>query len=618
MAETTDRHEFTRLLEYLKATRGFDFSGYKLSTLLRRVQKRMSEVEVATYADYIDYLEVHPGEYQPLFNTVLINVTSLFRDRDAWDALAAVVLPEIIDGRHHVVRAWCAGCASGEETYTLAILLAEAMGEESFRQRVKIYGTDADEEALAEARLGSYDERRFADAPPELVERYFEPGKGKRTFRPDLRRSLIFGRHDLVQDAAISRVDLVVCRNVLMYFNMEAQAKIVARFHFALNPEGYLFLGKAETLLAHGGSFKPVDLKRRIFQRLPSSSLRERLLAFAPAPTPAGRELQGEQEEQEARLRQTSFETGTVAQLIVDAQGHLALASDQAREMFNLQASDLGRPLQDLDVSFRPVELRGPIEAAQQKREVVRIPNVAWKLRGGEVVILEIQILPLVDETQRLIGVSVSFLDLTQAKKMEAELERAHEELVGAYEDLQSTKEELETTNEELQSTVEELETTNEELQSANEELETMNEELQSTNEELRTMNDQMAMHSDEMLKVNEFLGSILGSLQAGVAVLDRALAVVVWSERAEDLWGLRSAEAVGRSFLKLDIGLPVARLKEPLRACLDGSEREVTMLESINRRGRPIVCKVTCSTLRGHGEREGDLLVLMEDAAIA
>jgi len=143
-----------------------------------------------------------------------------------------------------------------------------------------------------------------------------------------------------------------------------------------------------------------------------------------------------------------------------------------------------------------------------------------------------------------------------------------------------------------------------------------MNEELQSTNEELRTMNDQMLLHSDELAKVNEFLGSILGSLQAGVAVLDRALAVLVWSERAEDLWGLRKEEAVGRSFLKLDIGLPVAQLKQPLRACLDGSEREVVMLESVNRRGRAIACKVTCSTLHGHGEREGDLLVLMEDTS--
>jgi two-component system CheB/CheR fusion protein len=617
MAQRDEQHDFARLLDYLKATRGFDFTGYKISTLLRRVQKRMSEVQVESYADYIDYLEVHPGEYQPLFNTVLINLTSFFRDRDAWDALAAAVLPKVIAERGNLgLRVWCAGCASGEEAYTIAILLAEAMGEESFRQRAKIYGTDADEEALAQARLGTYDERRFADVPPDLTERYFEAARGKRTFRPDLRRSLIFGRHDLVQDAAISRVDLLICRNVLMYFNLEAQSRMVARFHFALNPHGYLFLGKAETLLAHGDSFKPVDLKHRLFQRLPSSGLRERLLAFAPVaagqPPPTG------QMEHEARLREKTFESGTVAQLVIDRHGNLVLASDRARQMFNLPASDLGRPLQDLDISFRPVELRGPIETAYKNREVVRIPDVSWKWRSGEEIAVEVQILPLIGQRNDLLGVSVSYLDLTQAKRLEADLERMNQELVTALEELQSAKEELETTNEELQSTVEELETTNEELQSANEELETMNEELQSSNDELRTMNDQMLQRSEDLHQVNDFLASILGSLQAGVAVLDRALSVLLWSQRAEDLWGLRGEEAVERPFLKLDIGLPVAMLKQPLRACLDGSAREVVTLEGVNRRGRPIVCKVTCSTLGGHGDREGDLLVIMEDTTVA
>ncbi len=621
MAETAERTDFARLLEYLKVSRGFDFSGYKISSLLRRVKKRMDEVGIESYADYLDYLEVHPGEYRPLFNTVLINVTSFFRDRDAWNELAAAVIPRILEQRteDQAVRAWCAGCASGEEAYTLAILLAEAMGEGPFRERVKIYATDADEEALAQARLGVFDERRFADLPPELAERYFEPGQGKRTFRPDLRRSLIFGRHDLVQDAAISRVDLITCRNVLMYFNLEAQGRILTRFHFALNPNGYLFLGKAETLLGNSNSFKPVDLRHRLFQRLPSSSLRERLLSLSPPVTV--RSSESDHEERHARLRETTFETGTVAQIVVDRQGNLVLASDRARQMFNIPTTHLGRPLQDLDISFRPVELRGPIEEAYASGSVMRLPDLTWQDRKGEEVQLEIQILPLLDESNKLIGVSVSFLDLTQSKKLEAELERANEALVTAYEELQSAKEELETTNEELQSTVEELETTNEELQSANEELETMNEELQSTNEELRTMNDQVMQRSTELLDVNDLLASILDNLQAGMVVLDRALTVLIWSQRAEDLWGLRSDEAVGRPFLKLDIGIPVAQLKAPLRACLDGSAQEIVTLEGVNRRGRPIVCKVTCTTLTapsGPGGREGDLLVIMEDASAA
>jgi two-component system CheB/CheR fusion protein len=276
--------EFSKLLGYLKTARGFDFSAYKVSSLMRRIQKRMREVGVHGYNEYMDYLEVHPHEFVPFFDTVLINVTGFFRDSPSWKFLAEQILPKILEehGADQPVRFWSAGCASGEEAYSLAILLAEAMGEESFRRRAKIYATDADEGALAIARLGAYEARQIEDVPAELVDKYFEPNGGRHLFRPDLRRCMIFGRHDLIQDAAISRLDLLLCRNTLMYFNAEAQEKILARFHFALGRGGYLFLGKAETLLSHGLSFRPVDLKHRIFQRSPVDGVRERLLVPRP------------------------------------------------------------------------------------------------------------------------------------------------------------------------------------------------------------------------------------------------------------------------------------------------------------------------------------------------
>ena len=240
--------DFVRLLDYLKVSRGFDFSGYKISSLIRRVQKRMQQVGVSEYGAYLDYLEVHPDEFAPLFNTVLINVTAFFRDAPAWQGLAEQVLPRILEEKppDEPIRCWSAGCASGEEAYSVAMLLAEALGEHEYRRRVKIYATDADEEALSTARQGSYPEACAKDVPPELLARYFEKSNDRYVFRPDLRRSLIFGRHDLVQDAAISRIDLLICRNTLMYFNAETQARILARFHFALHRNGYLFLGRAE------------------------------------------------------------------------------------------------------------------------------------------------------------------------------------------------------------------------------------------------------------------------------------------------------------------------------------------------------------------------------------
>jgi two-component system, chemotaxis family, CheB/CheR fusion protein len=607
--------EFTRLLEYLRNTRGFDFTGYKISSLTRRIRKRMAEVRVGTYAEYTDYLEVHPEEFSSLFNTVLINVTSFFRDPEAWEYLAGQVIPRILEdkGPAGLVRVWSAGCAAGQEAYTVAMLLVEALGEQAFRERVKIYATDADEEALAQARQASYDAHQVEGLSPERLARFFEPVNGRHAFRNDLRRCLIFGRHDLVQDAAISRVDLLVCRNTLMYFNAETQGRILARFHFALAKTGYLFLGRAETLLAHGDSFRPVDLKHRVFQRAPNTNLRDRLLAITAPASEHGESANGARQ---GKLREAAFDHGPTALLVVDRQGHLVLANERARRMFRLGPADLGRLLQDLEVSYRPVELRSLIEKVYTDRSAVQVDDVAWPVADGGVLQLEFHITPEVDEAGTLLGASVAVLDQTQAKALKRELERANQELETAYEELQSANEELETTNEELQSTVEELETTNEELQSANEELETMNEELQSTNEELRTMNDQLHQRSEDVNRANRLLEVILGTLAVGVAVLDHDLAVEVWSRRAEDLWGLRQEEVLGKPFLKLDIGIPLAQLRQPIRDCRSGAaDGHRLHIDGVNRRGKPIQCQVTCSLIDDGEPGSGQILLLMEES---
>ncbi len=605
-------HDFVRLLEYLKASRGFDFSGYKLSSLIRRVQKRMQQIGVASYADYVDFLEVHPDEFLPLFNTVLINVTGFFRDAEAWEAVRREVLPHILEakGPEDAIRCWSAGCASGEEAYTLAMILAEALGEHEFRQRVKIYATDADEDALSQARQGSYLEAQIQGLPEELRSRYFEKVGERWVFRTDLRRSLIFGRHDLVQDAAISRLDLLICRNTLMYLNAETQAKVLARFHFALNRGGYLFLGKAETLLSHSNSFRPVDLKSRIFQRAPTSSLHDRMLAL----TPANAATDGQGASRHVRIRDAAFDSGPMAQITVDRKGHLVLANEQARRLLNLSPGDTGRLLQDLEISYRPVELRSHIETVTASRAGITLKDVAWHPAGGEPRVLEIQIVPLADGVGAFLGVSVSFLDVSIQHQLHRDLERAKQELETAYEELQSANEELETTNEELQSTIEELETTNEELQSANEELETMNEELQSTNDELRIMNDQIQQRSEDLDRVNSHLRSILGSLRAAVVVLNSRLEVEIWSDKAQELWGLRGDEVQGQPFLLLDIGLPVDQLEQPIRSCLDsGPAGTELLLDSINRRGRPVRCQIACTRL-GNGTGPAGVILLMEE----
>src|SRR3954470_7095931 len=278
------------LLDYLKRSRGFDFSVYKKTTLSRRIEKRMATAEVATFAEYQDYLEVNAREFTELFNTILINVTSFFRDAPAWEFLAAEVVPKLLESHPDdaPLRVWSAGCASGEEGYTAAMVLAEALGTDAFKSRVKIYATDLDDDALGEARHGVYSADALKAVPPHLIDRYFEPNPRGMAFRPDLRRSIIFGRNDLVADAPISRIDLLLCRNVLMYFTPEAQARILERFNFALNQAGFLFLGKSEMLITHGELFSPHSLKWRIFRKVQRNNLRERI-AFVAGDSPAER-----------------------------------------------------------------------------------------------------------------------------------------------------------------------------------------------------------------------------------------------------------------------------------------------------------------------------------------
>ena len=212
-AQTPDR-EFEQLLEYLRQNRGFDFSGYKRPSLMRRVLKRMQSVSVESFSQYLDYLEVHPEEFTALFNTILINVTSFFRDEEIWKFIETAVLPQIVSGRKGApIRIWSAGCASGEEAYSLAMMMAGALGKEALHTKVKIYATDADEEALVTARQAVYSEKDVQPVPPELREKFFDRVNGRYLFNSDLRRAVIFGRHDLVQDAPISHLDLLVCRN---------------------------------------------------------------------------------------------------------------------------------------------------------------------------------------------------------------------------------------------------------------------------------------------------------------------------------------------------------------------------------------------------------------------
>jgi two-component system, chemotaxis family, CheB/CheR fusion protein len=609
-----ERDDFEHLLDHLKRSRGFDFTGYKRPSLVRRVSLRMKATGVDTFREYQDLLEVDPGEFTALFDTLLINVTGFMRDPSAWEFLASEALPGLVaaKGPSDPIRVWSAGCATGEEAYSLAIVLAELLGVDEMRQRVKIYGTDIDEGALTIARHATYPAKAVAALPEALVTRYFEKVGANYVFRKDLRRTVIFGRHDLVHAAPISHIDLLACRNTLMYLNSETQAKVLARLHFALEDGGILFLGKAEMLLSHADLFSPVELKRRIFAKVPKDSLRERLSVineaggYEPLDYPLSYR----------RAREVALEAVPSAMVVLHHSGAVAMVNAAARRLFGLSGRDVGRPFQDLEISYRPIELRSAIEQAQKENRPLLIEQVMWREGPEPVDCFDIHVVPLAEPGGGTnVGVAVTFIDVSLPRRLREELEITNRDLETAYEELQSTNEELETTNEELQSTIEELETTNEELQSTNEELETMNAELQSTNEELQTINDELRMRTGELDEANDFLESLLVSQRGGLVVLDNDLRISVWNDQSAELWGLRTDEAPGQHFLNIDIGLPVEELRQPIKTVLAGESGHLTVeLAANNRRGREFPCRVSLDPLFNRAREIRGVILVMEE----
>ena len=599
--------QFESVIEYLRETRGADFTGYKRPSLLRRVSRRCQELGIDSFTSYLDHLQVHAEEFQVLFDKILINVTEFLRDRPAWDYLAANVLPRTI-ARGGPIRVWSTGTASGEEAYSAAILLCEAMGPEEFVRRVKIYATDIDEDALNKARAG-YTAKDLESLDEDLRARYFEAQGARFGFRVALRRALIFGRHDLMQDAPISRLDLLICRNCLMYFTAEAQERILGRFHYALNHDGALFLGKAEMLLSHTDLFEPIDLKQRIFSKVAPLRLRERRLL----PTESGNVETSDEVARQMRVRELATEGTPYPQLVVDTLGALAGANQPARRLFNVSPGDVGRALKDLDISYKPIDLRTPVDRAFRERRPIVLSATQVPLADGAMAFFDVHLAPLVEDDGTLVGASISYIDVTAATQLRTELERSRQDVETAYEELQSSNEELETTNEELQSTVEELETTNEELQSSNEELETMNEELESTNAELNTINTDLRIRTDEVGTLNALLNAITANIEVGAVVLDGEMNVQVWNERAADMWGLRSDEVVGRCFYDLDIGLPAQELEQMIRSVLaGGGHHQERLVEALTRRGRRISCRVRAHVI-AEGDRPKAVVLVME-----
>jgi two-component system CheB/CheR fusion protein len=348
-----------------------------------------------------------------------------------------------------------------------------------------------------------------------------------------------------------------------------------------------------------------------VFRKVIKPTLRDRVRVMA------GNAVRGYASIESENLREAAFDVGGPAHVVLDHNRSLIMANDAARRLFGLSLNDFGRPVQDLELSYRPVELRSRLDGLDRDPRAEEVKSVQWRI-GEADRIYDIRLTPLLSDGAPL-GTSIAYLDVTEPHRLQDQLASSKRELEQAYEELQSTVEELETTNEELQSTNEELETTNEELQSTNEELETMNEELQSSNEELETMNEELRHRTQEVNDVNAFLETILSTIGLAVAVVDRNQRVQIWNGNARELWGVTPEEAEDEYLLSLDIGLPLEELRHQLRATLGGeSPREEVVLQATNRRGKPFQCRVTFLPLGSGGDGNTSGAIMMMEAVDA
>ncbi|GFE65246.1 chemotaxis protein CheB [Litoreibacter roseus] len=547
------------VLQILLARTGVDFREYKQATVQRRMERRMTALGIKTIEEYVSYCRNHPPEVDALLKDMLISVTRFFRDKEQFLGLTDAMSEMVEKNEQQSLRIWVAGCATGEEAYSIAIMLAEAMGGPNAlaRSGTQIFATDIDRAALEYARRGQYSQGALYDVPQELVETYFiQQSDGVRVIEA-LRSVILFSDHNLCQDPPFLNMDLICCRNVLIYFGSKLQGRVLSRLHYALKQDAHLFLGTAENISGSDALFHSASDQVRLFRKRMlarkqpiephtfSGNWSSRTpLAATPARKP---ELKTDQSVERMMFDGLARSLGDNAILVSEDHSFLRIYGEVAPYVDLSEGVELDLKLALLKSPFRE-EARSLVTLAirhQDKRvggrhpvgdnEMVRLEAIPIKARQTEEKLALLTI-------NRWEKTDFDEADANAAPTNELSSEHLREldlELATAREALQQTIEELETSNEELQALNEELQSTNEELQATNEELETSNEELQSTNEELITVNEELQVNSSELTALNAELGSVLGNIPIPLLVLDNALQIGRASRAAVEMFDI-------------------------------------------------------------------------------
>ncbi len=558
-----------QILFMIRTNTGHDFSHYKESTMRRRIERLMAMNQIEDIADYARFLQNNTIGIQVLFRDLLIGVTTFFRDKDVFVSLQKSVIPHLFENRHaqQSLRIWVPGCSTGEEAYSIAILLREQMAVLKQEFKVQIFATDIDDQAVNFARTGLYPLNIAQDVPPEYLQQYFfETSNGYQVVKP-LREMLVFAQHSVIKDPPFTKLDMISCRNLLIYLDSQLQNKVLSYFHFALAPGGFLILGSSESLGSHEREFSVVDAPRRIYQSSQNGSSARLKIDLSSVI----RDLPDIRNMPERSLQKTDRNRPSVALrdimetmllndwtptcIIINVQGHLRYVHGQTSKYLEITSGSVDQ----LDIVRSAREgLKIPLttaiyRAVTQQREIFE-PSIRLTAEAHDIYVnLTVKPLTQTIENDNLLAVFFQDVDLPylldDAEK-ESSLSTADEREQKyrlLQQELHDTREYLQATIEELKSTNEEMQSINEELQSANEELETSQEELKAVNEELLTVNTELEENVKELNAANNDLGNTFNTIPTGIILLDMDFRVRRFNSAATQVFKLIPAD-IGRS----------------------------------------------------------------------
>jgi two-component system CheB/CheR fusion protein len=602
--EHANLDDLSRIFLTLKKHTGVDFTAYKQSTLQRRIHRRMALHRIERLRQYANFLRGNDKEIQELFNDLLINVTRFFRDESAFRALQKRFIPALIKqkDRRGELRVWVPGCATGEEVYSLAICVLEALGAAASRVRVQVFGTDLSETAIDRARLGIYSSAIEKDVSPERLQTFFKKHDSTYQISHAVRDLCTFARQNITADPPFSRLDLISCRNVLIYLGPPLQKRVLPIFHYALNPGGYLLLGPAETVGVFGDMFELVDKRGKIYAKkvlrgrseldlLPHGSFAEIKTLEPPrlAPLPDGRDFDSQVQKVVDRILLGTYAPGGV---VVDEDLNVRQFRGKTASFLEHTAGPATLNLLHMAKPSLVPDLRATIHRAIRTGQPARKERALVK-RDSHVAEVSIDVVPFKVPTSDKNWALVVFTEAVDLERKgtiklkkgrgkktiaAAQIDQLRDELSATKESLQAIIEEQEATNEELKSANEEIESSNEELQSTNEELETAKEELQSTNEELTTLNEELSNRNLEIMQINSDLNNLLSSIHLPIVMVDNNLTIRRATPTARDAFNITDTD-VGRRIteLKPNIDVPdVERLLHEVIDTLSVREREV------------------------------------------